>query len=110
MVDLIKESILYNSEVRIEINEDAFYVPVGNGTEVGLAKFLQDAEIPVHDLIKKKLGNIETTIPFSTIRKRSVVAVRHPDMEDIVRVFVKGAPEYIVPKCTKTFGVDGNKA
>jgi hypothetical protein len=27
------------------------YVPVGNGTEVALLKFLQDAEIPVHLLI-----------------------------------------------------------
>ena len=30
-------------------------------------------------------------------------------MDDIVRVYVKGAPEYIVHKCTRTFGVDGNK-
>lgn len=52
MVELIKESILYNSEARIEMDDKAYYVPVGNGTEVGLIKFLQDAEIPVHDQIK----------------------------------------------------------
>jgi hypothetical protein len=34
------------------MNDDAFYEPVGNGTEVGLIKFLQDAEIPVHEVIK----------------------------------------------------------
>jgi len=58
MIQLIKESILWNAEARIEMDDKAYYVPVGNGTEVGLIKFLQDAEIPVHDNIKEKLGNI----------------------------------------------------
>ena len=49
-------------------------------------------------------------IPFSAIRKRSIVAVRHPDLVDTVRVYLKGAPEFIINKCTRTFGLDGNKA
>ena len=49
-IELVKESILYNCEARIEMDE-INYVPVGNGTEVSLLKFLQDAEIPVHLLI-----------------------------------------------------------
>lgn len=89
------------------MNDQAYFIPVGNGTEVGLIKFLQDAELPVHDIIKKKLGNILTTIPFSTLRKRSVTAVRHPDNEGVVRVYVKGAPEIVIPKCTRTFDIDG---
>ena len=40
------------------MNDQAYYVPVGNGTEVGFLRFLQEAEIPIHDLIKKKLGRI----------------------------------------------------
>lgn len=51
----IKESILYNCDARIEMDTTT-YVPVGNGTDVGLLKFLQDADIPVHILIQKKLG------------------------------------------------------
>jgi len=39
-VELIKESIIYNSSVNIEMNENAFYVPAGNSTEVSLFKFL----------------------------------------------------------------------
>lgn len=35
----IKESILYNVEAKVEMNDTA-YVPVGNGTEVGLLRFL----------------------------------------------------------------------
>ncbi len=38
------------------MNDKAMYIPVGNGTEVGLIMFLQDAEVPVHEIIKRKLG------------------------------------------------------
>jgi len=47
----IKESMLFNSQAKIETDEVS-YVPVGNSTEVGLLKFLQDADIPVHLLIQ----------------------------------------------------------
>ncbi len=40
VIDLIQESILYNNDARIEMNDQAFYEAVGNGTEVGLIKFL----------------------------------------------------------------------
>jgi len=40
MIELIKESILWNCEARIEMDAQALYVPVGSGTEVGLIKFL----------------------------------------------------------------------
>lgn len=92
------------------MDDKAYYVPVGNPTDVGFIRFLQEADVPVHEIIKKKLGKIETIIPFSPIRKRSVIAVRHPDMNDIVRVYVKGAPEYIMDKCTRTHHVDGSRA
>jgi len=84
------------------MSDDAFYVPVGKGTDVGMVKFLQDAEVAVHDRIKKKLGNIITVIPFSSRRNSQLVAVRHPEMDDVVRVFIKGAPEDIIDKCTRT--------
>jgi hypothetical protein len=40
IIELIKESILFNCDARIEMDDHAYYVPVGNGTEVGLLKFL----------------------------------------------------------------------
>jgi magnesium-transporting ATPase (P-type) len=100
---------MFNCEARIEMDEHAYYVPTGNGTEVGLIRFLQDAEVPVHEIIKRKLNRIQATIPFSTIKKRSVVAMSHPDNEELVRIYVKGAPEAIVSKCVKTFDIDGSK-
>jgi magnesium-transporting ATPase (P-type) len=33
--------------------------------------------------------------------------MQHPDFEETVRVYVKGAPEYVLSKCTKTFSIKG---
>ena len=37
---LLIESILFNNQCHIEINENSFYAPVGNGTETSLIKWL----------------------------------------------------------------------
>jgi len=36
-----------------------------------------------------------------------LIAVRHPDHDDFVRIYIKGAPEIIVSKCSRTYHVDG---
>lgn len=58
-------------------------------------------------MIKQKLGRIEAVVPFSAIRKRSITAVRLPGREDLVRIYIKGAPEFIAHKCSRTIEVDG---
>jgi hypothetical protein len=40
VIDLIEDSILYNCDARIEINDDSKFEPVGNNTEVALLKLL----------------------------------------------------------------------
>lgn len=40
-IELIKESILFNCNARIEMTESCMYEPQGSGTEVGLLRFLQ---------------------------------------------------------------------
>jgi magnesium-transporting ATPase (P-type) len=97
---LIQESILFNCESRIEMDQTV-YKPVGNSTEVSFLKFLQDAEIPVHLLIQKKLGNVRAVCPFSSITKRSITVVRNPDEPDIVTFYMKGAPEVVVRHCDR---------
>jgi len=44
------------------------------------------------------------TVPFSSKLKKSIIAIRHPNMHDTVRVYVKGAPEVVVPNCNFTYG------
>ena len=40
VVSLIQDSILYNCDSRIEMNDKAYFEPIGNNTEVALLKFL----------------------------------------------------------------------
>lgn len=58
IIDKIVESIVFNCQAHIEMSENSFYIPVGNGTEVSLIKWLQDAEVPVHDEMAKKEGRV----------------------------------------------------
>lgn len=51
---------------------------------------------------------METNIPFGPIRKRQVVAIRKNPHSETVKVIVKGAPEFILPMCTKQLGKHGH--
>ena len=97
----IVESIVYNSSAYIEMSENSFYVPVGQGTEVSLIKWLQGAEIPVHEMMQHKFadGVVLATVPFNSQLKRSIIAIKHPNREDTVRIYVKGAPEVVLANC-----------
>jgi magnesium-transporting ATPase (P-type) len=75
---------------------DSVYKSVGDGTEVGLLNFLQDADVPIHLLINKKIGNILMHIPHSPDTKRSAVAIQSPDRQGMVTIYVKGAPELLI--------------
>jgi len=108
-VDFLKESILWNTEAHIEITDNSFYVPTGNGTEVSLIKWLQGAEIPVHKIMLEREGRVRAWIPFDTKLKRSIIAVAHPLIEHTVRVYIKGAPETIIENCVAHFDQTGNK-
>lgn len=45
--DILKDCIIYNCDSRIEMSDEAKYIPVGNGTEVGLLRFLQNNKFEV---------------------------------------------------------------
>ncbi len=47
----------------------------------------------------KKYGKIEASSPHNPIKKRSAVAIEHPDNPQKVVVYVKGAPEVIMTSC-----------
>lgn len=94
----IRQSILFNSTAKVEMSEDARYVPTGNGTEVGLLKFLQNNGEPIQDSIKAKVGNVLAFVPWTPIRKMESTVVRLQD--GTIRVFAKGAPEELLKKCS----------
>ena len=99
----IVESICYNSQAYIEMTENSFYVPVGNGTEISLIKWLQAAEIPVHEKMHSKQGRVLAQVPFDSKLKRSIIAVRHPEIQDTVRIYIKGAPEIVINNCSNQY-------
>jgi magnesium-transporting ATPase (P-type) len=74
---------------------------VGNPTDVAFFKFLQDNEIPIHLNIQEKLANVLATVPFSSSAKFMATAVKTRDFqgEEIVTLYVKGAPEVVVKMC-----------
>ena len=102
----VQESVLYNCEARVEM-DSVNYVPVGSGTEVGFLRFLQDADVPIHLLIQKKLGRVIASCPHSTQTKRSAVVLESPDEEGQVIIYVKGAPEVIADSCSHKLMNDG---
>lgn len=103
IIGKIKESIVFNSQSYIEMTENSFYEPVGNGTEVSLIKWLQEAEIPVHTVMSMKEGRVLAQVPFNSELKRSIIAVQHPELIDKVRIYVKGAPEIVIQKCANYY-------
>lgn len=56
--DLLAQGVLFNCSARIEKNEKGQYEPKGNCTEQGLIKFLQQVNVPCHEIIRQKEDNI----------------------------------------------------
>lgn len=103
VVALIKDCIILNCDARVEMSvEDAKYKPEGNGTEVGMLRFLQQNDVPIQDLMvaRHREGEHECSIPFGPVRKRQVEVIRPYKGCDYVRVVVKGAPEYVLKSVT----------
>jgi Ca2+-transporting ATPase len=109
-VTKIVDCIVYNCDSRVEMSDDAMYEACGNGTEVGMLRFLQQNDYEIQNLLTRKAREciVETNIPFGPIRKRQVVAIRQSKDHNIVKVIIKGAPEYIMPMCIRYMDMNGN--
>ncbi|CDW88443.1 calcium-translocating p-type pmca-type family protein [Stylonychia lemnae] len=105
--DLLAEGVLFNCSARIERNELGVLETKGNCTEQGLISYLMDAGVQADHLLRQKDDKILQVIPFNSKRKRACTAIRHPTKENLVRVFVKGAPEIVLELCESYFDKDG---
>jgi len=112
MRDLLVNCIVLNNDARVEMSIDARYVPDGNGTEVAMLRFLQENEVPVHDLVieKQRKSEFECQIPFNSERKRQTTVTRPYKGCDYVRIVMKGAPEYVMRFCTKSINQYGEES
>lgn len=105
--DLLFNSIMGNCTARIEVVKHQF-LPVGNQTECGLLRFIQKYGVNPKE-IQSSLKEFES-IPFSSDRKKCTTVVNHPTDDQKLRVYIKGAPDYVINNCTHFVGSDGNEA
>jgi len=107
---LINEAICFNSSAYVETLDDGSKKTKGNVTEVGIIEYLRRSGMDCEELIRdREQKNIESiiSIPFSSARKRSSNAIKHPQRAGMVRVFVKGAPDMVMDHCEKIILDDG---
>lgn len=57
--------------------------------------------------MKKKDGRVLAQVPFNSTLKRSIVAIRHPNLENTVRIYVKGAPEIVIKNSLNHYDFNG---
>lgn len=103
---IIKDAIICNTDVRMEPNDKSMtFEPFGQPLEVALIQFLMHNKEDVQQLFinRNKYHQKILELPFDQEKKRKIVARSVPEDETQVRVYIKGAPEEILPLCSDTF-------
>ena len=104
--DLIKNSIILNNSCFIQ-STGTQYIPVGDGTEVGLLNFLQRADLPIHHMIHDKQRRVAMMCPHSSANKFSANLIKN-ETDGGGTIYLKGAPEIIVKeRCGNFCDADG---
>jgi magnesium-transporting ATPase (P-type) len=85
------------------------YVPVGNGTEVGFLKFLQNADVPIHTLIKRRFEKVVATVPRSSGENKQFSAAAVDEGDGYINIHIKGATEAILTMVRSIMGVPGDE-
>jgi len=96
---VLVDSVIYNSSAHIEVDTDketgkTSHEVKGNVTEAGIINFFVEAEENVYQKMAGRSAETLWTIPFNSLRKRQTTAVKLG--ENHVRVYVKGAPEFVL--------------
>lgn len=113
--ELLGQGVLYNCSARVEKNDLGEFEARGNCTEQGLIKYLLKNKFPALDRLNTKNetlpnGNprIVASIPFNSKRKKATTAIVLPETNNtVVRVFVKGAPDFVLDLCDTYIGAGG---
>lgn len=96
--DLLDNSIAINSTA-FEDEEHGQQIFIGSKTESALLLFARDHLGMGPVAVKRSNATIVQLAPFNATRKCMAVVVRLAD--DTYRMYVKGAPEVLLPKCTR---------
>lgn len=79
-------------------------LPVGsNSTDRAILSWV-DSSVPVE--VFQSIYSVRALLPFSSVSKVSAVVVTHNNTGDTF-VYLKGASEYVLPKCSSFFNAEG---
>jgi Ca2+ transporting ATPase len=109
--NLIKEAIVANTDVRIEVDEgdertlQASYLANGQALECAMVDFLMENQEDVYNsfIQRNKLQQKIIQLPFDQVLKRKTVIREDATNDKMCRIYVKGAPEVVIQSCTATF-------
>jgi Ca2+ transporting ATPase len=110
--ELVAQAICWNSSAFVETQKTGEKKTKGNVTDVGMIEYMTRSGFDCEEMIRQRDQEQEPlfTIPFSSARKRSTNVISHPSQPGMVRVYVKGAPDMLIPLCNKMVGADGEAA
>ena len=93
-----------NTDVQIQ-SGDVEYKPAGNAIEVAMINFLSDYQFDVRECIKQRNLQHRGVANFPFDQKLKMKTWCRKINEDTVRVVTKGAPEYVLTKCTNVVNI-----
>lgn len=98
--NLICQATLWNCSAYIDKKTNEV---TGNATEKGIIEFLTKENVNVEHLLayKNLEGNEVDAVPFSSAIKRQITVMKLEDQPNVVRVLVKGAPDFVMKNCNK---------
>lgn len=102
--NLIKEGISVNSTAYLDFSEPEKIKTLGNPTEAALLLWLHNQN--VNYLSIREDVNVIEQLTFSTERKFMATLVHSPSLNKKV-LYVKGAPEIVLSKCSQVLYEDG---
>eukprot|EP00347_Sterkiella_histriomuscorum_P015089 403358358 len=108
--DKFSEAVLYNSTTRVEKDQRGQLIAIdGNATDQGIFKYLMEVGFDTFSISRQRDQHILETIPFTSARKMTTVAIRHPTDDKVVRVYVKGAAEKVISACKYYYDKSGDR-
>lgn len=104
--NLIKEGISVNSTAYLDFSNPEKVNTLGNPTEAALLLWLHGKDVNYLDI--RENSKITDQLTFSTERKYMATLVKHEDEKKFI-LYVKGAPEIIMDKCSNILKTEGTK-
>ncbi|KAI9293093.1 calcium-translocating P-type ATPase, partial [Neoconidiobolus thromboides FSU 785] len=98
VLDLLSEGIAINSSAFESTDDKGTVTLVGSKTEVALLEWCDSISTPFNEL--RQRYPVEELWPFSSERKSMATLVKLPNDKSSYRLYIKGASEIVLSKCT----------